>query len=152
VRSDDFSSWALWICNLGPLVSGSTVLSIFQCRLARHFEARRLLVSIHSAFAVPFYLKWRIFWAFEHFPWAEPRNQAECPRARTAVPRSGLKNCLDLWGTSVNNAVLSVGAIYLQNVLWWSNVGGFQTLMFKNFVSKCVNVPPNCRDISICSE
>jgi hypothetical protein len=58
----------------------------------------------------------------------------------------------DLWGTSVNNAVLSVGAIYLQNVLWWSNVGGFQTLMFKNFVSKCVNVPPNCRDISICSE
>ena len=37
----------------------------------------------------------------------------------------GSCHSLDLWGTSVNNAVLSVGAICLQNVLWWSNVGGF---------------------------
>ena len=51
---------------------------------------------------------WRGWW-----PWKgqkDPSSLIDWWHARQALPRLGLKNCLDLWGTSVNNAVLSVGA------------------------------------------
>ncbi len=86
------SLWARWSIACPKLawalVSGSTVLSIFQCRLARHFEARRLFAILStSTFEIhnfPILIIFKIFkiknsgnpWfsnsAFEHFYFQNP--------------------------------------------------------------------------------